>query len=70
MLPKLQDDHLSLSQTFISCSEDCLTSATFTTFASPLLAMPPFASASPPVPFPPSALPFPVSLAMTSPPIA
>jgi len=40
---KLQDDHDWLSRTFISCSESCLTNATFTTAASPLCAKPPFA---------------------------
>ena len=37
-----------------------LDDATLTTLASPLIAMPPFAFAAPPVPFPPLALPLPV----------
>src|SRR6188768_3458942 len=52
------------------CVDVCETDAVLETAAGPLVAVPPFAFAAPPVPAPPAALPAPVSLAITSPPTA
>src|SRR6188472_771962 len=52
------------------CVDVCDTVAVLETAAGPLVAVPPFAFAAPPVPAPPAALPAPVSLAITSPPTA
>src|SRR6476619_7243917 len=64
------ETQLSLSQAFIVCTDDCDTVAVLETAAGPLVAVPPFAFAAPPVPAPPLALPAPVLAATTSPPTA